>query len=71
MWSDPITFACGVTAKNRLVKSAMTDGLADVDSRVSKAHHNLYAAWSDMGAGILMVGNIQVLLTRMHNGVYF
>ena len=58
--SRPLTLPCGVTIPNRLGKSAMTEGLADVTGRANGRHRRLYRKWSDGGAGLHITGNIMV-----------
>jgi len=58
--ADPMTLPCGVRLKNRLVKAAMTEGLADAQNRATARHARLYARWATGGAGLLITGNIMV-----------
>lgn len=58
--STPLTLASGVVVKNRLAKSAMTEGLADGYNRATPAHATLYRRWADGGLGLSITGNIQV-----------
>lgn len=58
--ADPLTLPCGVRLKNRLVKAAMTEGLADTQNRATARHAALYARWAKGGAGLLLTGNIQI-----------
>ena len=62
--ADPITLPNGQTFANRLVKGAMTEGLADAYGRPTAALNRLYERWADGGAGMLLTGNIQ--LDRHH-----
>lgn len=57
---DPLRLPCGVTLKNRLLKSAMTEGLADSLDRPTPAHEALYRAWDAGGCGTLLTGNVMV-----------
>jgi 2,4-dienoyl-CoA reductase-like NADH-dependent reductase (Old Yellow Enzyme family) len=57
---DPITLPCGVRLRNRLVKAATTEGLADAANRATGRHEVLYRRWAAGGAGLLITGNIQV-----------
>lgn len=56
----PITLPCGATIRNRIAKSAMTEGLADRFGRATEGHVHLYKAWADGGAGLLITGNVQI-----------
>lgn len=58
--ADPLTLPCGVRLKNRLVKAAMTEGLADTRNRATARHATLYSRWANGGAGLLITGNIQI-----------
>ncbi len=58
--ADPLTLPCGVRLKNRLVKAAMTEGLADAHNHATARHQALYARWAKGGAGLLLTGNIQI-----------
>ena len=50
--SSPLTLPCGVTLKNRLSKSAMTEGLGDALNRATDGHVRLYRRWAEGGAGM-------------------
>ena len=56
----PLELPCGARLTNRLVKAAMTEGLADAGNRATPSHATLYRRWSSGGAGLLLTGNIQV-----------
>ena len=58
--TDPLRLPCGVTLQNRLLKSAMTEGLADATDQPTAAHEALYRAWSRGGTGTLITGNVMV-----------
>lgn len=58
--AEPLTLPCGVTVPNRLVKAAMTEGLADPLNQATPAHATLYRAWAKGGAGVLLTGNVQI-----------
>lgn len=51
---------CGVTLKNRLVKSAMTERLSNKKLEPTEEHHHLYERWAQTGAGLLITGNVMV-----------
>src|SRR5690625_35511 len=57
---DPLTLPCGTQIKNRLMKSAMCEGLATWDNRVTPELIRLYARWAQGGVGLLMTGNVMV-----------
>jgi len=56
----PLTLPCGVTLKNRLVKAAMTEGLADPDGLPNEKHNRLYRSWAGGSAAVLITGNVMV-----------
>ncbi len=58
--ASQLTLPCGITLKNRITKSALTEGLSDGDNRATTAHQILYRKWSEGGAGIIVTGNVQV-----------
>tara|TARA_R110000751_G_scaffold33338_7_gene83206 strand:+ start:6395 stop:7696 length:1302 start_codon:yes stop_codon:yes gene_type:complete len=58
--NTPLTLQSGLTFPNRLVKAAMTEGLADPRNRVTDAHLTLYRRWADGRAGGLITGNVQI-----------
>ena len=58
--SRELTLPCGAVVRNRLVKAAMTEGLATMSGVPTPALDRLYGLWSDGGAGALLTGNIQV-----------
>ncbi len=58
--TDPLTLPCGVQLPNRLLKSAMTEGLADLNDNATERHANLYRVWADGGTGTLVTGNVMV-----------
>lgn len=54
----------GVTLKNRIIKSAMSEALADENNNPTQAQIDLFAQWSAGGAALLITGNTPV--DRMH-----
>jgi len=54
----------GVTLKNRIVKSAMSEALGDEHNNPTQAQIDLFAQWSNGGAALLITGNTPV--DRMH-----
>lgn len=55
---------CGITLKNRLVKSAMTERISNNKFEPTIGHERLYEKWSDTGAGLLITGNVTI--DRIH-----
>ena len=58
--SSPLTLPCGAVLPNRLFKSAMTEGLADLNDNATERHNTLYRRWSEGGTGTLVTGNVMV-----------
>ena len=58
--AQPLPLPCGAILPNRLVKAAMSEGLADADNRSTPRLETLYRRWATSGAGLLLSGNIQV-----------
>ncbi len=58
--NQPFTLPSGITVKNRIAKSALSEGIAEANGRPSEALFNLYDQWGKGGAGILFSGNVMV-----------
>jgi 2,4-dienoyl-CoA reductase-like NADH-dependent reductase (Old Yellow Enzyme family) len=58
--AQSIMLPCGAVVRNRLVKAAMTEGLATARGVPTPELERLYGLWSDGGAGALLTGNIQI-----------
>lgn len=56
----PVTLPCGAILRNRFVKAAMSESLADPYGRPDKRLQSLYRFWGNSGAAVLLTGNIQV-----------
>lgn len=56
----PLRLPSGVTLPNRLVKAAMTEGLADTRNNPTERHARLYRRWAEGGIGLLITGNMMV-----------
>ena len=50
---------CGVLLKNRLVKSAMSDSLADGEGNPTEAQIRLYERWAQGGVALSIIGEVQ------------
>lgn len=55
-----ITLPSGLTLKNRLVKAAMEENLANSDQVPDESLFNLYQAWANGGVGLIITGNVMV-----------
>lgn len=58
--AQPFTLANGQTFKNRLLKSAMSEGLATMGNQVTPQLVRLYRSWAEGGAGLLVTGNVMI-----------
>ena len=58
--SRPLTLPSGAVLPNRIVKAAMSEGLADAGNHSTARLETLYRRWATSGAGLLLSGNIQV-----------
>ena len=57
---SPLVLPNGQVLANRVVKAAMTEGLADGKGRPTNALCRLYERWSQGGPGLLITGNTAV-----------
>lgn len=55
----PLTLPCGVTLRNRIVKSAMSDSLGDGRGDPTDAQARLYERWAEGGVAVSIVGEVQ------------
>lgn len=55
-----ITLPCGVTLKNRIAKSAMSENMATQEHRANTKFEQLYQRWANGGASLLMTGNVMI-----------
>ena len=58
--NEPLQLPRGVTLENRLIKAAMTEGLAGPDGLPNEKHARLYRTWAEGGAAVLITGNVMV-----------
>lgn len=56
----PLTLNSGLRLKNRLVKAAMEENLANAQQLPDQAIYNLYDAWAKGGAGMIITGNVMI-----------
>ncbi|EBA13784.1 oxidoreductase [Roseobacter sp. CCS2] len=56
---SPLTLPCGVTLKNRLAKSAMSDSLGDGCGNPTSKQIRLYERWAEGGAALSIIGEVQ------------
>ncbi|WP_319533706.1 NADH:flavin oxidoreductase/NADH oxidase family protein [uncultured Cohaesibacter sp.] len=55
----PLTLPCGVTLKNRIIKSAMSDSLGDGTGLPTAEQQRLYARWARGGLAASIIGEVQ------------
>ncbi len=56
----PFVLPCGQKLRNRIVKGAMTEGVADGLNRATHRHATLYRHWAKTGAAVLLTGNVMI-----------
>ncbi|WP_407331369.1 metal-dependent hydrolase [Enterovibrio sp. 27052020O] len=56
----PLVLPCGLTLKNRLIKTATAEGLSDRFGRPTLRLLRLYKQWAASGASAIITGNIHV-----------
>lgn len=57
---SPLNLASGVTLKNRIAKSALSEQLGDRDNNTTAELINLYRRWAAGGLGLVVTGNVMV-----------
>ena len=55
---EPITLRCGASIKNRFLKSAMSEGIADNAHDPTPNHARLYGTFASGGTGVVITGNV-------------
>lgn len=58
--NTPYTLPSGEILKNRIVKAALTERLADASHLPNDRHSKLYETWAKGGAGLMISGNILI-----------
>jgi len=56
---DPLTLPCGLTLKNRIAKSAMSDSLGDGTGHPTTEQNRLYQRWANGGLAVSIIGEVQ------------
>jgi 2,4-dienoyl-CoA reductase-like NADH-dependent reductase (Old Yellow Enzyme family) len=56
---SPLKLPCGVTLKNRIVKSAMSDSLGDGTGHPTPEQNRLYQRWAEGGLAVSIIGEVQ------------
>ena len=58
--NNALTLPNGAVIKNRLLKSAMSEALAQRDGKPTPELNHLYSAWAKGGIGLCITGNVMV-----------
>ena len=58
--AEPLTLPCGVTVKNRILKSAMSEALGTPAHAPSPGLATLFRRWAQGGLGVSVTGNIMI-----------
>lgn len=53
---QPLKLKCGLVLKNRLVKAAMAECMADNSGLPTVKHNNIYREWGNGGWGMILTG---------------
>lgn len=56
----PLTLPCGQQLPNRILKSAMSEGLGSAEHAPTEAHVRLYGRWARGGLGLSITGNVMI-----------
>ena len=62
---DPLTLPCGQVLPNRIMKAALSEGMADKRNTPDKRLERLYATWGQGGYGLILTGNVMVDGTQL------
>jgi len=63
--SSSLTLENGMVIKNRLFKSAMSEGLGTRDHNPKPDLATLYKTWAEGGIGLMMTGNVMIERTAL------
>ncbi|CAM3561764.1 MULTISPECIES: NADH:flavin oxidoreductase/NADH oxidase family protein [Saccharibacillus] len=58
--AQPLTLPSGAVIRNRFLKSAMSEAMADRSNSPNRLHVELYRKWAEGGTGIVVTGNVMV-----------
>jgi len=58
--NQPISLPCGAVIKNRIFKSAMSEGLGEKGGSPKSSLSTLYRIWAEGGIGLCVTGNVMV-----------
>ncbi|RYE38835.1 MAG: NADH:flavin oxidoreductase/NADH oxidase family protein [Hyphomicrobiales bacterium] len=62
---DPLPLPCGQVLPNRIMKSALSEGLGDNRNCPDGRLERLYTTWSRGGYGLLVTGNVMIDRTQL------
>lgn len=62
---SPLTLRSGVIIKNRLLKSAMSEAMADSDHHPNQRYEHLYKVFAQGGTGLVVTGNVMIDRTAL------
>ncbi|PQP22493.1 NADH:flavin oxidoreductase/NADH oxidase family protein [Rhodococcus opacus] len=62
---DPLPLPCGQVLPNRIMKSALSEGLGDARNSPDGRLEQLYTTWSRGGYGLLVTGNVMIDRTQL------
>lgn len=62
---DPLTLPCGQVLPNRIMKAALSEGLADKQHAPDRRLERLFTTWSRGGYGLIVTGNVMVDRTQL------
>lgn len=63
--AQSLTLPCGVTIKNRILKSAMSEVLGSSELKATNKLATLYRRWAHGGTGVLVTGNVMIDRRRL------
>jgi len=58
--TDPLVLPCGISIKNRFLKSATSEQMGNVELNPTPGLAHLYKTWANGGAGLLISGNLMI-----------
>jgi 2,4-dienoyl-CoA reductase-like NADH-dependent reductase (Old Yellow Enzyme family) len=62
---DPLTLPCGLVLPNRIMKAALSEGMANEWNAPDQRLERLYTTWGKGGYGLILTGNVMVDGTQL------
>lgn len=62
---DPLTLPCGLVLPNRIMKAALSEGMANKWNAPDQRLERLYTTWGKGGYGLILTGNVMVDGTQL------